>query len=128
VTFAIAFVVCLLVVRHYSISIDPVYKILLGGFCFFSCGSFICDTLLKQLFLDNFPRYSDVWNESELLIFFVVLMVWVVALRHPVTASAQTPLNPTGGAYEALAPQINSRLREMNDTLRKFFRKRVVES
>ena len=59
-TFAIAFVLCLLVVRHYSISIDPVYKILLGGFCFYSCGVFVSDTLLKQMFLAIFPRYSDV--------------------------------------------------------------------
>jgi hypothetical protein len=130
-TFAIAFVLCLLVVRHYSISIDPVYKLLLGGFCFYSCGCFVSDTLLQKLFLDHFPRYSDVWNASELLIFFAVLMVWVVALRHPVRAAARppshTPSMPTGGAYETLAPQINSQLREMNDTLRKFFQKRVVE-
>jgi hypothetical protein len=127
-TFAIAFVLCLLVVRHYSISIDPVYKILLGGFCFYSCGSFVADTLLKQQFLDHFPRYSEVWNESELLIFFVVLVVWVVALSHPVRASSQTPSTPTGGAYETFAPQFNSSLRELNDTLRKFFRKHVAES
>ena len=37
-TFAVAFVLCLLLIRHYSISIDPVYKVLLGGFCFYSCG------------------------------------------------------------------------------------------
>jgi hypothetical protein len=131
-TFAIAFVLCLLVVRHYSISIDPVYKLLLGGFCFYSCGCFVSDTLLKQQFLDHFKKYSDVWNESELLIFFVVLMVWVVALRHPVRAAALTPSSgpsiPSGGAYEIIAPQINSRLRELNDTLRKFFRKHMVES
>jgi hypothetical protein len=127
-TFAIAFVLCLLVVRHYSISIDPVYKILLGGFCFYSGGSFVADTLLKQQFIEHFPRYSEVWNRSELLIFFAVLVVWVVALWHPVRVSAQTPSIPTGGAYEQLGRQVNARLREMNDTLRKFFRKHVAES
>jgi hypothetical protein len=128
VIFAFAFVLCLLVVRHYSISIDPVYRLLLGGFCFYSCGSFVSDTLLKQLVFDHFPRYSDVWNESELLLYFATLLVWVVALRHPVGAEAQAPSKPTGGAYETMGPQLNAQLRELNDTLRKFFRRRVVES
>jgi hypothetical protein len=127
-TFAVAFILCLLLVRHYSVSIDPVYKVLLGGFCFYSCGAFVSDTLLKQQFMEHFPKYSDVWNESELLIFFAVLAVWIVALRHPVRALSQTLSSPSGGAYEQLGPQINSRLRELNDVLRKFFRKRVVES
>jgi hypothetical protein len=127
VTFAVAFVLCLLLVRHYSVSIDPVYKIMLGGFCFYSCGAFIADTVLKAQFNAHFPSYSDVWNESEMLVFFAVLMVWVVALRHAVRVPART-LPPSGGAYEVVAPQLNSELQKMNDTLRKFFRRQATES
>jgi len=126
-TFAVAFVLCLLVVRHYSISIDPVYKVLLGGFCLYSCGVIVADTLVKSLFLQNFSRYSDVWNGFELLLFFAVLLVWVVALRHPVRVSASSqPSQATGGAYESVSPQVNASLREMNDTLRKFFGKQAA--
>jgi hypothetical protein len=126
-TFAVAFVLCLLVIRHYSILIDPVYKVLLGGFCFYSCWSIVADTLLKSLIIQNFPRYAEVWNGSELVGFFAVSTIWVVALRHPVrmVAASRTPGAgggvSDGGAYERLSPQVNAGLREMNDSLRKFF-------
>jgi hypothetical protein len=127
-TFAVAFVLCLLLVRHYSVAMDPVYKVLLGGFCFYSCGAFVSDTLLKAQFMQHLPKYSDVWNESELLIFFVVLVVWIVALRHPVSVPVKTSSGIGAGAYEQIGPQVNARLRELNDTLRKFFRKQAAES
>ena len=126
-TFAVAFISCLLLIRHYSVSIDPVYKIMLGGFCFYSCGAFVADTVLKAQFLEHFPKYSEVWNESELLIFFTVLVVWVVALRHSVAVPAR-PAPPSGGAYEVVGPQVNLELQKLNDTLRKFFRRQAAES
>jgi hypothetical protein len=125
--FAIAFVACLLLVRHYSIAIDPVYLLLIGGFCFYSCGVFVADTLLKQEFNEAFPKYSEVWNKFEMLLFFAVLVVWVVALRHAVRVPVR-PSRPSGGAYEQFGPQVNARLREMSDTLRKFFKGRTAES
>jgi hypothetical protein len=128
-TFAVAMVSCLLLVRYYSISIDPVYKALLGGFCFYSCGIILADTVLKSQFLHHFPAYSDVWNDSEMLVFFVVLVVWAVALRNPVRVLTQAPAgNDRGSAYyEQFAPQVNAQLRQLNDTLRKFFRKQATQ-
>jgi len=127
-TFAVAFVLCLLVIRHYSISIDPVYKILLGGFCFYSCWSVAADTLFKSLFIQNFPDSGELWNRSELLMFIAMLAVWVVALRYPVRIFA-APRIPavSAGTYESMSPQLNSRLREINDTLRKFFRRQAPQ-
>jgi len=125
--FAVAFILCLLLIRHYSVSIDPVYKIMLGGFCFYSCGAFVADTVLKAQFLQHFPKYSEVWNESELLIFFTVLVVWVVALRHPVRVPTKAA-PPSAGAYEVVGPQVNQQLQKLNDTLRKFFRRQAAES
>ena len=131
ITFAIAFTACLLLVRHYSIAIDRVYQALIGGFCFYACGSFVADTLLKQQFIQSFPKYSDVWNSLELLLFFVVLVTWTVALWHPgrvsVRASSQGPGSGNVN-YETLSPQVNARLREMNDSLRKFFGRQASES
>jgi hypothetical protein len=127
-TFAIAIIACLLLVRHYTISIDPVYKAMLGGFCFNACGAIVADTLLRAQVQVHFRAYAEVWNEMEMLIFFVVLVVWVVALRHPVRVPAQTPGGAGGvAAYEEFAPQVNARLRELNDTLRKFFRKQATQ-
>jgi hypothetical protein len=127
IIFAVAFIACLLLARHYSIAIDRVYQVLIGGFCFYACGSFVADTLLKQQVLQSFPKYSEVWNSSEMLIFFVVLIAWTVALWHPVRVSAEGP-GPGDVNYETFAPQVNARLRELNDSLRKFFGRQVSES
>jgi hypothetical protein len=128
-TFSVAIVSSLLLVRYYSISIDRVYKSLLGGFCLYSCGSFLADTLQKSLFQQNYRAAAEVWNNFEMLLFFSVLVVWNVALRHPVRALAQrSGRTPSDQApYDQLSPQLNAGLREINDVLRKFFRKEVMQ-
>jgi hypothetical protein len=128
-TFSVAIISCLLLVRYYAISIDPVYKSLLGGFCIYSCGVIVCDTLLKVQYLQHWKAYGDIWNNSEMLIFFAVLVVWTVALRHPVRALAQRPgpATPDQESYDQLSSNLNARLREINDVLRKFFRKEVTQ-
>jgi hypothetical protein len=129
VIFALAFTACLLLARHYSIPIDPVYQALIGGFCFYACGSFVADTVLEKQFSQSFPKYSEVWNSSKMLLFFATLVVWTVALWHPVRATAQGPGAGDGDIdYRNFSPQVNARLREMNDSLRKFFGRQAPES
>jgi hypothetical protein len=131
ITFAIAFIACLILVRHYSIVIDPVYQAVIASFCFYACGSFVADTVVQRQFDLAFPRYSEVWNSSKMLIYFVVLIAWAVALRHPVREPARgrpQSRGTGGGNYETLSPQVNARLREMNDSLRKFFTRQASES
>jgi hypothetical protein len=125
-TFALAFILCLLLIRRYDITIDPVYKILVGGFCFYSCGSIFADTLLKTQYLHNFKAYAAVWNNLELLLFVAVMVVWIVALRKAVQVRAQKSPLVGGAAYEVMAPQLNAQLREINDTLQKFFDKEAA--
>ncbi|MBV8514258.1 MAG: hypothetical protein JO260_03065 [Acidobacteria bacterium] len=126
-TFAVAFVLCLLVIRRYSVSIDPVYKMLIGGFCFYSCGSIVADTIVKSQYLQRFPRYAQVWNYSQLWVFITVLVIWIIALRHPVRVRPQAPSLSGGTNYEVIGTQVNAQLRATNDTLRKFFEKRGAE-
>jgi hypothetical protein len=123
-TFALAFVFCLLLIRRYSIVIDPVYKMLLGGFCFYACGSIVADALMRSAYLKK-SAYSDVWNYSELLVFLVVLVVWLLALRDPVRVQAQAPIANNGLAYEVVAPQVSAQLRAINNTLQEFFDKKA---
>ncbi len=129
-TFSVAIISCLLLVRYYAISIDPVYKSLLGGFCFYSCGVIVVsDSLFKTQAQQQSGAYAEIWNNFEMLIFLVVLVVWNLALRHPVRALAQRPGPPTPDqeSYDQLSSKLNSRLREINDVLRKFFRKEVTQ-
>ena len=53
-TFATALIACLLLVRYYSIPVPPAYKMLLGGFCFYSCSEIIVNTLLQAYFKEDF--------------------------------------------------------------------------
>lgn len=128
-TFAVAMISCLALVRYYSVSIDRVYKSLLGGFCLYSCGVILADTLQKSLFEQHYGASAEIWNNSEMLIFLAVLVVWTFALSHPVRVPA-LPLGPSPSdqsSYDQLSPQLNARLREINDILRKFFRKEVMQ-
>src|SRR5215472_9908138 len=43
--FGIALVACLLLVKYYRVPIHPVYKALLGGFCFYSCAAVLANTV-----------------------------------------------------------------------------------
>src|SRR5215467_9284972 len=48
--FGFALVTCLLLVRYYLIPVSPAYKILLGGFCFYSCTVVLANTVGGLLF------------------------------------------------------------------------------
>jgi hypothetical protein len=124
-TFAIALISCLLLVRFYLIPVDPVYKTLLAGFCVFSCFSFVANTVLQALFQRHYPGSSDIWNYLEMVVFIVVQIVWAVALRHPVRAEARPTLLPPS-TYDRLSPQVNARLRALNDLLSRLWRLEVL--
>ena len=66
-TFAVALISCLLLVRFYSIPIDPLYKALMGGFCVLSCTIVVANTLLQALFLRQFPNSGVIWNYLEMV-------------------------------------------------------------
>jgi hypothetical protein len=124
-TFALALISCLLLVRFYSIPIDPVYKTLLGGFCVFSCTVVVANTLLQTLFLRHFADSGVVWNYLEMVTFLAVQIAWAVALRHRVRVDDKPSLLPPS-AYDRLSPDVNARLRALNDALSRFLRAQVL--
>lgn len=121
-TFAVAFVSCLLLVRFYAIPVHPVYKALLAGFCFFSCAVIATNTLLPILLARHVTNYSEIWNSLHLAIFTGVQVTWVVALRKPLSALDERPALLPASAYGRLSPEINMRLHLLNELLRKFWR------
>jgi len=124
-TFAVALICCLLLVRFYSIPVDPFYKALLGGFCVFSCAAVVANSLLQTLFLGHFPKFSEVWNYLEMVVFLGVQIAWTVALRHSIRVENKPTLLPPS-AYDRLSPEVNSRLRALNDVLSKFWKAQVL--
>lgn len=120
-TFAVTLISCLSLVRFYSIPIDPLYKTLMGGFCFLSCTIVVANTLLQMLFLRHFPNADVVWNYMEMVVFAGVQIAWAVALRHPARVQDKPTMLPPS-TYERLSTDVNSRLRALNDVLSRFLR------
>ena len=124
-TFAVALISCLLLVRFYAIPIDPLYKALMGGFCVLSCTIVVDNTLFQALFLRHFPNSGLIWNSLVMVVFIGVQMVWALALRHPVRVDNKPALLPPA-TYDRLSPDVNSRLRDLNDILSRFLRLQVL--
>jgi len=123
-TFVVALISCLLLVRFYAIPIDSLYKALMGGFCILSCMIVAVDTLFQALFLRHFPNSGVIWNSSEMVVFIGVQIVWALALRQPVRVDDKPALlHPD--TYDRLSPDVNSRLRDLNDVLSRFLRLQV---
>jgi hypothetical protein len=120
-TFAVALVSCLVLVRFYSIPVDPVYKALLGGFCLFSCTVVADDTLLQLLFLRRYPGAGNIWNYLEMVVFVGVQVVWAVALRQPARAGEKPTLLPPS-TYDRISPEVNAGLRRLNEVLSRLWR------
>jgi len=124
-TFVVALISCLLLVRFYAIPIDPLYKALMGGFCVLSCTIVVDNTLFQALFLRHFPNSGLIWNSLVMVVFVGVQIVWALALRHPVRVDDKPALLPPA-TYDRLSPDVNSRLRDLNDILSRFLRLQVL--
>ena len=123
--FAVALVSCLILIRYYSIPIPALYRSLLGGFCFYSCTQVLRNTLAPSLF--KFPYYQHVWDATTLLPFIGLQIWWAVALRKPASIT-EPPTAVLLSDYERLSPEINARLRKLNDQLGKFWYVETTEA
>lgn len=105
--FAIAVISCLLLMRYYSVPLFPSYKAILLGFCFFSCTMILVNTILQTIWYRQFAQYGPVWQLVTIGSFAIVQIVWVVALRKPLPATAVQPTLLPSFVYEQLSPEIN---------------------
>jgi len=124
--FAIALVACLLLVHYYSVPIPSAYKALLGGFCFYSCAVVLANTLGGVLFLRRDANFQALWQLVTMCPFIAVLLVWAVALRKPLPdALPGAQLQDPKSVYWEISPQINERLRLLNEQLNRLWKPEV---
>jgi len=116
-TFASALIACLLLVRYYSIPVPPAYKMLLGGFCFYSCTEIVVNTLLQASFSKVFFLHFAAWQLLTLSSFIIVQVVWAAALRKPLPVEDRRPASSSDSDYQRLSPEINEDLRRLNEKL-----------
>jgi len=116
-TFAAAVIACLLLVRYYSIQVPAAYKMILGGFCLYSCTEILINTVLQGFLKKSFDAYQPIWQSSTMLSFIVVLFIWVAALWKPLPVEARQAPPSSDSIYQRLSPEINERLSELNEKL-----------
>jgi hypothetical protein len=116
-TFASALIACLLLVRYYSIPVPPAFKMLLAGFCFYSCTEIAVNTLLQAFFKKDFFRYQAAWQLLNMSSFIVMQAIWAVALRKPLPVEKRQADPPPDSDYQRLSPEINEDLRRLNEKL-----------
>lgn len=106
-------VLLLAVGRYYRILLDPVHRMVALGLGFYSA---------VQMLNNGLPRvwqtlYFDWWNVIRLTSFQVALVIWLLPLLRPLPKAAPAPALLPQSFYDELSPQVNYRLRILNQRL-----------
>lgn len=121
---AAVIVILFLFARYYDLRPARADRSLAIGFCVYSCFRVLNDTISDRYLSD----YEALWSFLGTLAFLASLLLWFWALRKTRTETVlETDLLPVG-LYQAFAPQINLRLRTLNDQLCKIWKTEVPRS
>src|SRR5260370_12630547 len=105
----------LIFARYYRVPLGSPNKALAVGFGLFCSVAVLNDSVLS-VFL---RRYISVWNGIETSSYFVVLVAWLRAFYKLVPVQPLVPALIPQATYDERVPQMNERLRELNDGLRR---------
>jgi hypothetical protein len=114
---AVVVVLLLVFVRYYEVFANASDRSLAVGFCLYSCFSVVNNTFLDRYLY----RYAALWNLLGMLSFLASLLLWTWAFRNPLKGSRPEEPLQEGGVYESLSPEINARLRALNERMSRFW-------
>jgi hypothetical protein len=103
--------------RYYEVPMEPAVRTLTVGFFLYSCLYVLNITLLEGWLYD----YVTVWNRLGTLAFLATLLLWSWGLRERQPATTLEPRLLPAGIYYEVAPEINDRLRALNEHLGHFW-------
>jgi hypothetical protein len=115
---AVVIVALLVFLRHYQVVAEPTLRNLAIGFFLFSCFEVLNYTILEHWL----KPYAPFWNFLEVLSYLACLLIWTWALCKPLPQLATDPTLLPGSVYQQLSPEINLRLRQLNERLSDFWR------
>jgi hypothetical protein len=115
---AAVIVTLLLFARYYEIAVSPALRLLAIGLCTYSCISVLNDAILERWLAD----YVSLWNAFGMIAFLVCLFLWGWAFRKPLRMASPAPLFLDGSVYQNLVPEVNWRLRSLNEQLVQLWR------
>jgi len=110
---AVAIVILLLFVKYYEIVLGTTTYYLSVGIFLFSVFSVLNNTVLETWL----HSYATLWNLLGTLAFVASLLLWIWAVREKQPETPSEPELMPQSAYRTLAPQINLRLRNLNEQM-----------
>jgi hypothetical protein len=111
-TTVLLIVAMFLFARYYEIEASPVLRNLALGFLLYSSFAVVNATILNHWL----SRYSNAWNILGTLSFLASVCLWLSAVLKPVPVQPKVSLLPSD-LYQTLTPQLNLRLRTLNERL-----------
>jgi hypothetical protein len=114
---AAVIVTLLLFARYYDIVVARPVRLLAIGLCLYSCVSVLNDAILERWV----SRYITLWNQSGMVAFLGCLLLWAWAFRHSAPQRAAIPMFVDGTVYVNTIPEMNWRLRSLNEQLMQFW-------
>jgi hypothetical protein len=84
--FATALIACLLMIQHYRIFVDSVYKSLLVGFCLYSCLKILINAATPTLMYLHYANFKTIWQFATLLPYPILLAFFALVLARPLPA------------------------------------------
>jgi hypothetical protein len=103
--------------HYYEIEMEQAVRSLAIGFFLYSCILALNDTMLEGW---KYP-YGKVWHVLSELPFLASMLLWGWALRKEQRERTTEPVLLSKDVYQALAPEINFRLKVLNDHLSQFW-------
>jgi hypothetical protein len=108
---ALAIAILFLFVRYYEIEMAPSERLLAIGF------SLLNDSILERWLYD----YDVLWNLAGTLVFIPCLLLWIWAVRETQPKTVLLPEMLPSAVYLEFAPEINFRLKALNEHLNQFW-------
>ncbi len=111
-------VIFFLFTYHYGVTMETAVRTLTIGFFLYSCFFVLNDTVLEGWMY----KYSLLWNLLGALAFVASLVLWNWALWRRLPETTFEPEMLSDAIYRTLAPEINNRLKALNEQLEHFCR------
>ena len=106
-------VTLLAICRYYQIRLEPLHRMVALGLGLYSTVQVLNSTFLRELRVE----YLGLGNLIRMVSFVAVLLIWLLALRKPLPTAAEAPILLPQHIYDEVAPQVNYRLRLLNQRL-----------
>jgi hypothetical protein len=114
---AAVIVMLLLFARYYEVPVRPPLRWLAVGLCSYSCISALNDTILERWL----ARYISLWNIFGMVAFLACLLLWTWVFRKAVSQTLAAPMLLDPAVYLKIIPEVNWRLRTLNEQLIQFW-------